>query len=209
MSEFVWADPPGQRAFPIAKAGYPLVAAGAFVTAVFALLGLTAPALIGMFATACVCAFFRDPDRAIPTEPGAVVSPADGKVIVVETVDDCPFLEGPRLKVSVFMTVFNVHVNRVPVSGTIRSDLPRRHRPPGRQARHPEKRASCCGCASSWTSTSTCARSSSTPAWRPRSRTRGRRTSTSSWSGRTPRACMPARAGSCARARPTRWPSRR
>lgn len=121
MSKFVWADPPGQRAFPVAKAGYPLVAAGAFVTAVFALLELTVPALIGLFATACVCAFFRDPDRAIPTEPGAVVSPADGKVIVAETVDDCPFLEGPRLKLSVFMTVFNVHVNRVPTTGTIRS----------------------------------------------------------------------------------------
>lgn len=121
MSKFVWADPPGQRAFPIARAGYPLIAAGAFVTAVFALLELTIPALIAMMATACVCGFFRDPDRAIPTAAGAVVSPADGKVIIAETVSDCPFLDGPRLKISVFMTVFNVHVNRVPVTGTVAS----------------------------------------------------------------------------------------
>ncbi len=121
MSKFFWADPPGQRAFPVAKAGIPLIAAGAFVTAVFALLELTVPALIGLFGTACVCAFFRDPDRAIPAEPGAVVSPADGKVIVAERVNDCPFLDGPRFKLSVFMTVFNVHVNRIPVAGTVES----------------------------------------------------------------------------------------
>jgi phosphatidylserine decarboxylase len=121
MPKFFWADPPGQRAFPVAKAGFPLIAGGAFVTAVFALLELTAPALLALFATGCVCAFFRDPDRAIPATPGAVVSPADGKVIVAEQVTDCPFLDGPRLKLSVFMTVFNVHVNRIPVTGTVES----------------------------------------------------------------------------------------
>jgi phosphatidylserine decarboxylase len=121
MSKFFWADPPGQRAFPIAPAGYPLIAGGAFVTFVFALLGWSAPALAAMAATACVCGFFRDPDRAIPAAAGAVVSPADGKVIVAEPVADCPFLDGPRLKVSVFMTIFNVHVNRVPATGTVAS----------------------------------------------------------------------------------------
>jgi phosphatidylserine decarboxylase len=121
MSKFFWADPPGQRAFPVAKAGFPPIVAGAFVTLVFALLEWTVPALIGLLATASFCAFFRDPDRAIPAAAGAVVSPADGKVIVAETVDDCPFLDGPRFKLSVFMTVFNVHVNRIPVTGTVES----------------------------------------------------------------------------------------
>jgi phosphatidylserine decarboxylase len=62
--------------------------------------------------------FFRDPDRVIPSEFGAVVSPADGKVTSIATVK----LDGETLKsISIFLNVFNVHVNRSPVSGVIRS----------------------------------------------------------------------------------------
>jgi phosphatidylserine decarboxylase len=61
--------------------------------------------------------FFRDPDRVIPSEPGAVVSPADGKVTNVATLT----VDGKKLKnISIFLNVFNVHVNRSPVSGIIR-----------------------------------------------------------------------------------------
>lgn len=61
--------------------------------------------------------FFRDPDRTIPDTPGAVVSPADGKVTDVATVT----VNGQRFKrVSIFLNVFDVHVNRSPVSGVIR-----------------------------------------------------------------------------------------
>ena len=60
--------------------------------------------------------FFRDPERAIPQEPGAVVSPADGKVTEVATVE----LEGkPRTRISIFLNVFNVHVNRSPIGGVV------------------------------------------------------------------------------------------
>jgi len=120
MSQFTWADPPGQTAYPIARPGYPFIGAAAFATGVFALLGLTGLSLLGLAATAAVCAFFRDPDRVIPSAPGAVVAPADGRVIVCGPVADSAFFEGPALKVSIFMTVFNVHVNRVCETGTVR-----------------------------------------------------------------------------------------
>jgi len=119
MKNFVWSDPPGQTAFPVAKAGYPIIFAAAFATAVFALLGLVWPSLIGLAATLSICCFFRDPDRVIPDVESGVVSPADGRVVFVDTVAENPYIEGPSLKISVFMTVFNVHVNRVPFSGTI------------------------------------------------------------------------------------------
>src|SRR5437763_2587725 len=61
--------------------------------------------------------FFRDPERVIPSEPGAVVSPADGKVTSVTTVK----VNGETFKnISIFLNVFNVHVNRSPVSGIVR-----------------------------------------------------------------------------------------
>jgi phosphatidylserine decarboxylase len=61
--------------------------------------------------------FFRDPERAIPTEPGLVVSPADGKVTAI-----APHKAGgvPRVRISIFLNVFNVHVNRSPIAGRIR-----------------------------------------------------------------------------------------
>ena len=61
--------------------------------------------------------FFRDPDRAIPSEPGLIVSPADGKVTDVSQID----LNGElRTRVSIFLNVFNVHVNRTPIAGIVR-----------------------------------------------------------------------------------------
>lgn len=62
--------------------------------------------------------FFRDPPREIPDDPRAVLSPADGRVVAVEKVRD-PYLDRDALKISVFMNVFNVHSNRVPVDGTV------------------------------------------------------------------------------------------
>lgn len=119
MNNFSFPDPPSQTAFPIAKTGYPLIFAAAFVTGVFALLDFTALTLLSLVITLFICSFFRDPDRVTPGTDGAVVSPADGKVIIAGTVDSNPFLEGECLKISIFMSVFNVHVNRIPHEGTI------------------------------------------------------------------------------------------
>jgi len=65
-----------------------------------------------------VLQFFRDPPREIPQESGAVLSPADGRIVAVERVND-PYLKRDTIKVSVFMNVFNVHSNRSPVDGTV------------------------------------------------------------------------------------------
>lgn len=70
-----------------------------------------------------VAYFFRDPERTGERGERLVVSPADGKVVLVTEVDEPVFLEGPATRVSIFMNVFNVHVNRYPVSGTVRHVL--------------------------------------------------------------------------------------
>jgi phosphatidylserine decarboxylase len=61
--------------------------------------------------------FFRDPERTIPVEPGAVVSPADGKVTDVSLIE---VGQDKQLRLSIFLNVFNVHVNRTPITGVIR-----------------------------------------------------------------------------------------
>ena len=62
--------------------------------------------------------FFRDPERPSPP-PGFGLSPADGRILKVETLKDNPHFPGPAVRVSIFMNVFNVHVNRVPLSGRL------------------------------------------------------------------------------------------
>jgi len=119
MDKYSRSDAPSQTAFPVARAGYPFILVAAFSTAVLALLGLTTLTLIGLVVTFCICGFFRDPDRVIPVDKGVVVSPADGKVIAASAVDNSPFLGGEAIKISIFMSVFNVHVNRVPSSGRV------------------------------------------------------------------------------------------
>ena len=119
MDKYTRVEPASSTAFPIAKAGLPYVGIAAFATAVFALLGMAFLALTGLAATFFICFFFRDPDRVIPNREGAVVSPADGKVIKVETLEKGRFCTNRCLKVSIFMSIFNVHVNRIPFSGEI------------------------------------------------------------------------------------------
>lgn len=64
--------------------------------------------------------FFRDPPRVVPQKTNAVLSPADGRIVAVESVQD-PYLKRDAIKVSVFMNVFNVHSNRSPVDGKVRN----------------------------------------------------------------------------------------
>jgi phosphatidylserine decarboxylase len=120
MEKFMRSETPSQTAFPVARAGYPFIFAAAFTTAVLALLGLTTLTLISLVITFSICGFFRDPDRVIPDQEGAVVSPADGKIIVAGPVDNSPYYEGQAMKISIFMSVFNVHVNRIPFNGRVK-----------------------------------------------------------------------------------------
>ncbi len=94
-----------------------------------ALLGGAALLLPGPFAwaaavpftgAALVAWFFRDPERRIPADPGILVSPADGTVADIGTVEEPSFLGGPALRVGIFLSPLDVHVNRSPARGTVR-----------------------------------------------------------------------------------------
>ncbi|HBG47875.1 MAG TPA: phosphatidylserine decarboxylase family protein [Deltaproteobacteria bacterium] len=104
---------------PVAREGYPFILAALFCIIVIWIAGLVwlelffAP--LGVF----VLAFFRDPERVVPADANAIISPADGKVIKVERVRDEKFLKAEVLRICIFMNVFNVHVNRVPASGRV------------------------------------------------------------------------------------------
>lgn len=77
-----------------------------------------APLFVVLVLWLFVVSFFRDPPRTVPTDADALISPADGTVTHVETIDESDF-PGGALRVSIFLSVFNVHVNRVPRSGTV------------------------------------------------------------------------------------------
>jgi phosphatidylserine decarboxylase len=113
---------------PIHREGWPFIALFAAVNLIAALL---APALGWLLlpVTIWCIAFFRDPERVTPTADGLIICPADGKLLpLVDAVPPEELGLGPALRprLSVFMNVFNVHVNRNPVSGTI---IARAYRP--------------------------------------------------------------------------------
>jgi phosphatidylserine decarboxylase len=91
----------------------------AAVSLILWVLGFTALAVFSSLLTLFVIAFFRDPERSIPPGEKAVLSPADGKIIQVEPCWEEHLLQGPTLKVSIFMSLFNVHVNRIPLTGRV------------------------------------------------------------------------------------------
>jgi len=103
----------------IAKEGWPFIAAAVTAAAAAHWLAGGWWAAPLWLIVAFMVQFFRDPPRAIPQEPRAVLSPADGRIVAVERARD-PYLERDALKMSVFMNVFNVHSNRSPVDGEIR-----------------------------------------------------------------------------------------
>jgi phosphatidylserine decarboxylase len=102
----------------IAREGWPFLAIGVVVSAV-ATVFICWWSLPFWLATLFVLQFFRDPARDVPDEPRAVVSPADGRIVMVGRARD-PYLKREALKISVFMNVFNVHSNRAPVDGAVR-----------------------------------------------------------------------------------------
>ncbi len=104
---------------PMAEEGYPFILFAAFCTLIFAVLHFITAALLCLLLTGFICWFFRDPVRIPPPEKNAVISPADGKIILVERMTDDRFADGEVYKLSIFMNVFNVHVNRIPFSGRV------------------------------------------------------------------------------------------
>lgn len=110
---------PETSTLPVAMPGVKIIVAVSVVTGLLFLLGWQLLGTLFLLLTLFVCWFFRDPDRVIPERDDVLVSPADGRVILVSPVDNSEFLDGPSVKISIFMNVFNVHVNRVPFSGTV------------------------------------------------------------------------------------------
>jgi len=104
---------------PVALEGYPFIAFAALLTLVLAILGYIAFSLAALGLTAFVLYFFRDPERVPNEDEDALLAPADGKIILVEKVFDERYLKEHVYKVSIFMNVFNVHVNRVPFPGLV------------------------------------------------------------------------------------------
>ena len=102
---------------PLAPEGWPFVGVPAAVAAVLALAGRRRWALPFAVAAAASAAFFRDPERFAPTTPNVVLAPADGRVMGVEESAD-PFV-GPAVRVSIFLSPLDVHVNRAPIAGLV------------------------------------------------------------------------------------------
>ena len=102
----------------IAKEGWPFLA-GATVLSIVATSGWGWWSIPFWLATLFILQFFRDPPRTLPADANAVVSPADGRIVVVGQARD-PYLDRDALKISVFMNVFNVHSNRSPVDGEVK-----------------------------------------------------------------------------------------
>jgi phosphatidylserine decarboxylase len=106
---------------PIHREGYPFIALFAGVNLLAFLIATWLGVVLLPLTIWCI-AFFRDPERNTPTAPGLIVSPADGKLLPIVEAAPPPELglgDAPRVRLSIFMNVFNVHVNRNPLSGTV------------------------------------------------------------------------------------------
>jgi phosphatidylserine decarboxylase len=107
------------RSIRVASEGLPFIAGG---VALGALLAPVAPrlAFAPLAFSAASAYFFRDPERPLPSDPSVIVAAADGTITRVDTVDEPRFIKGPALRVVTFLSLFDVHINRVPVGGTVR-----------------------------------------------------------------------------------------
>ena len=105
---------------------FALISAG--ITGIIALIGWDMIAWLMVGITVWVLAFFRDPIRSVPQGENFIISPADGMVTLIQTVAPPPEMRGPdglgdepMTRVSIFMSVFDVHINRTPITGTIKN----------------------------------------------------------------------------------------
>ena len=106
---------------PIHREGYPFIALFAGVNLLAFLIATWLGVLLLPLTIWCI-AFFRDPERVTPTGAGLIISPADGKLLPIVEAAPPPELglgDTPRVRLSIFMNVFNVHVNRNPISGNV------------------------------------------------------------------------------------------
>lgn len=108
---------------PVAVEGYPFIAISAMASLVTAVLGYDLIALSCLALTGFILYFFRDPCRICPEGDDVFVSPADGKIILIDKVFDDRFVNEHVYKISIFMNIFNVHVNRIPFPAVVEKVL--------------------------------------------------------------------------------------
>lgn len=109
-----------RRSLPgLAIEGLPFIGASAGLTALTALLNRRA-ALLPLALTGLVTYFFRDPERATPADSPYLYAAADGLITAVDEIDEPRFIKGPATRIVTFLSVFDVHINRMPDAGTVR-----------------------------------------------------------------------------------------
>ena len=113
---------------PIVREGVPFLLVFLIPGLAFAVGGLWSASIPCLLATAYVAFFFRNPERLAPIGSQLVASPADGRVIYVGPAKEQEFVGEEMLKISIFMSLWDVHVNRVPLDGTVRNTRYRRGR---------------------------------------------------------------------------------
>ncbi|RJQ21763.1 MAG: phosphatidylserine decarboxylase family protein [Nitrospiraceae bacterium] len=106
--------------FQFAKEGYPFILIFIALTAVSALLRIHWLSAVFLILTLFMFYFFRDPERVTPPDTNAFYSPADGKVIIIGEAEENEILNEKTLKISIFMSPLNVHVNRAPCEGVVK-----------------------------------------------------------------------------------------
>ncbi len=104
---------------PIVKEGLPFVGGLAGITLILAIVGWIIPAGVAAGFTLFTAWFFRNPKRTIPQDSNVVVSSGDGKVVAIEEEFEPRYLKQQSIRVTVFLNVFDVHVNRMPCAGTV------------------------------------------------------------------------------------------
>ncbi len=102
---------------PVAREGWPFIVAPAVIAAGLAMVGRRALAVPFAAASLASLGFFRDPERDVPSVPGGVLSAADGRVLSVDETEE-PFV-GRAVRVAVFLSPLDVHVNRAPIAGLV------------------------------------------------------------------------------------------
>jgi len=107
------------KQWPIAKEGLPFLIPSALLTIFFEGVGWKVLTVLGVLLTLFIIFFFRNPKRKIPALQNIILSPADGKIIHVGECEEDRFLKEKALKVSIFMSLFDVHINRAPTSGKV------------------------------------------------------------------------------------------
>ncbi len=110
---------PHKSRMPIAAPGLKFIVTAIVVTVLIFIAGWAILGWTALFITIFICWFFRDPQRSVPDKPNCIISPADGRIIVIDRRQTNDFTHQSCIKISIFMNVFNVHVNRIPFKGVV------------------------------------------------------------------------------------------